>query len=381
MTQCSRHRGRERLLGISRIIYLLFSSLLVVTSFSHARDDPCFNAVSWPEADVLFRGSSTWLGADSAFSIDLGGGRSLWLFGDSWIDSADSQSRNSARMVRNSIAIQSGSNPSNAEIEFYWQADLDAEPESFFDTGTNDWYWPGHGIRTDSGLILFLNRLRSIDAGLGFESVGWEARLIENPDDDPPDWRIRKLDTPTNRLGIQVGFAGALRHMEYLYAFGSADPDKTHPIYAVRWPLDAVTAGHLMAPEWWGGAKVGWMEKGSELPRKPLLMHGQSEMTIHFDKRTRQFISVQTVGFGKARLAIRTSPSLSAQWSTLKTIFDPPENGRPNVMIYAGKAHPQLEGADLVLTYATNTTEFSEHISDSEIYYPHFVRLLGCDHQ
>ena len=284
-------------------------------------------------------------------------------------------------MVRNSVAIQSGSNPSTAEIEFFWQADLNADPESFFDTGTNDWYWPGHGIRTDNNLVLFLNRLRSTDTGLGFKSVGWDSLLIENPDDEPSGWRARKLDTPTNRLGIQVGFASAFRHKEYVYAFGSADPDKTHSIYAVRWPLDAFTKGRLMVPEWWGGAKAGWTVESSELPPVPLLKRGQSEMTIHFDDRSGQFVSVQTVGFGQAQLAMRASSSLSGPWSTLKTIFDPPENSRPNVMIYAGKAHPQLEGADLVLTYTTNTTEFSEHISDSEIYYPHFVRLLSCDDQ
>ena len=55
-------------------------------------------------------------------------------------------------------------------------------------------------------------------------------------------------------------------------------------------------------------------------------------------------------------------------------IFRPPEYERPKVMIYSAKAHPQLTGADLVMTYATNTFEFSEHLADSLIYYPHFVR-------
>ena len=48
-------------------------------------------------------------------------------------------------------------------------------------------------------------------------------------------------------------------------------------------------------------------------------------------------------------------------------------------MIYAGKAHPQLEGADLVLTYATNSFEFADHFSDPTIYYPRFVRLSRCN--
>lgn len=59
-------------------------------------------------------------------------------------------------------------------------------------------------------------------------------------------------------------------------------------------------------------------------------------------------------------------------------VYRPPEYSRPNVMIYSAKAHPQLTGADLVLTYTTNTFQLSEHLTDSLIYYPHFVRLARC---
>jgi hypothetical protein len=59
-------------------------------------------------------------------------------------------------------------------------------------------------------------------------------------------------------------------------------------------------------------------------------------------------------------------------------VYRPPEYHRANVMIYAGKAHPQLTGGDLVLTYATNTFQFVEHLTDSLIYYPRFVRLTRC---
>jgi hypothetical protein len=47
-------------------------------------------------------------------------------------------------------------------------------------------------------------------------------------------------------------------------------------------------------------------------------------------------------------------------------------------MIYSAKAHPELAGADLVLTYSTNTFQFSEHLTDSLIYYPRFLRLTRC---
>lgn len=37
-------------------------------------------ASGWPEADLLFHKDAHWVGADDAYSVDLGGGRVLWLF-------------------------------------------------------------------------------------------------------------------------------------------------------------------------------------------------------------------------------------------------------------------------------------------------------------
>jgi hypothetical protein len=44
-------------------------------------------------------------------------------------------------------------------------------------------------------------------------------------------------------------------------------------------------------------------------------------------------------------------------------------------MIYQGKAHPYLTGADLILSYSTNSLDFQNLIDDDAIYYPRFVRL------
>jgi hypothetical protein len=109
-----------------------------------------------------------------------------------------------------------------------------------------------------------------------------------------------------------------------------------------------------------------------------LFENGQSELTVHVDPATQRFISVQTQGFGPADVMMRAAPTLTGPWSGPQLVYRPPEYYRPNVMIYAAKAHSQLTGADLVLTYATNTFRFSEHLTDSLIYYPHFVRLTRC---
>jgi hypothetical protein len=44
------------------------------------------------------------------------------------------------------------------------------------------------------------------------------------------------------------------------------------------------------------------------------------------------------------------------------------------LLIYAAKAHPQLEGSELVLTYATNIVGYGRLVARNDLYYPRFLR-------
>ncbi len=306
----------------------------------------CFEPSPWRDADLLFHRDPHWLGSDGASSVDLGGGRTLWLFGDTWIDRSGAGTRRSARMVSNTVAIQRGSDPATATIDFYWGRGPDGSPAAYFPDRGEERLWLGNGVRVEDRLVIFLNRIRSTNTGLGFESVGWTAVIVQNPDAEPSAWRVTPLDTPSNSLGVVVGYAAVLRMGDYEYAFGSEDPVKSHPLYAARWPVAAVRRGNLLRPEWWAGARLGWVPDSSGAPRWPLFENGSSDLTLHFDETSRQFIVVQAVGFGPADVTMRTAP--------------------------------ELTGGDLVVTYATNTFQFAEHLADGLIYYPRFLRLTRC---
>lgn len=341
-------------------------------------DPPCFEASAWREADRLFHRDPHWLGADVASTVDLGGGRTLWLFGDSWIDPTGSGSRRGARMVSNSVAIQTGADPSTATIAFSWGRAADGSPTALFPDRGGERLWFGNGVRVGDRLVLFFGRIISTNTGLGFESAGWTAVVVDNPDAEPSAWRITPLETPANPLGITVGFAAVRRLGEHVYAFGSEDPVKSHPLYVARWPAEDVRRGNLLRPEWWAGERLGWVGDSSTIPRWPIFENGQSELTIHFDSASGRFLEVQSVGFGAADVTMRAAPALTGPWTDPRTIYRPPEFYRPRIMIYAAKAHPELAGADLVLTYATNSFEFGDVVTDSLTYYPHFVRLERC---
>ncbi|HSR30499.1 MAG TPA: hypothetical protein VLY63_08030, partial [Anaerolineae bacterium] len=112
-------------------------------------------AEPWPEADALFRSNPKWLGSDDAYSVDLGNGRTLWLFGDTFISRSFLNTRRLSTLIRNSVAIQSGYDPSTASMEFAWRTER-GKPLSFFPEEDDTWFWPGHGIALDGKLFLFL---------------------------------------------------------------------------------------------------------------------------------------------------------------------------------------------------------------------------------
>lgn len=340
---------------------------------------PCFEASAWREADKLFRTDPHWLGSDGASSVNLGDNRTLWLFGDTWIDSSGKGIRKGASMVSNSIAIQVGADPTTASISFYWGRDNKGGPDAFFPDRNGESLWLGNGVRVGDRLILFFSRtIRNTGSGLGFESVGWTAIMVTNPDSEPSSWQMHELETPANPLGILVGYAAVQKLDGYIIALGSQNPVKSHPIFAARWTIEDVRRGDLLHPEWWAGDRIGWIPDSSNVQRYPLFNGGQSDLTIHYDDSSQRFISVQTNGFGPSDLMMRAAPSLTGPWSDLRFVYRPSEYYRPNIMIYSGKAHPELKGADLILTYVTNTFKFEEQFIDSLIYYPRFVRLTRC---
>jgi len=342
---------------------------------SRSEQDPCFEASPWREADLLFQRDPHWVGSDGASSIDLGNDRTLWLFGDALIDASGRHARAGARMVRNTVAIQTGRNPSRAKMVFYWGRAADGGPDSFFRNEGPYWFWPGVGIRIDDRLVLFMSRLRATNAGLGFDGAGWRAVMIDNPDDEPPRWRVRVLNIKENLLG--VGPSSVMRQGEHVYAFGSQEQVKSVPIHVMRWTVKDFRNGNLLEPEWWAAADNGWVADSSRAPRRPLFENGQAEFTVHYDSVTRRFLEVQTNAFGPADVTIRSARELTGPWTSQRMLYRPSEFYQPDIMIYAAKAHPELSGADLLLTYATNSFR-PQQDGDSLIYYPRFLRLTRC---
>jgi hypothetical protein len=358
--------------------------IAVVAGVGCSRTEICLTdaqrtSSGWSAAEQLFRGDRRWLGGDSAYSIDLGGGRVLWIFNDTFVSPDGSGSRSGAPFARNTVAIQHGYDPASATIDFHYKTTADGTPTSFFPADKPDtWFWPGDGARIGNGvLFIFLSRISSTGSGaLDLRLDASEARLIQNPDDAPNVWAVTNVAVPSNPWGIALSEGAVLVEGDHLYAFAIRDPGDAEAFVA-RFPLTAVASGRLDDPEW--ATTEGTWTPQSQMTGPPLqLFAGHTEYSVFFDAATKQYVQIQATGF-PGDIMMRTSPAITGPWSSQRAVYHPPEETCHNVITYAGKAHPELASPDLAgrvaLSYGSNSFDFASVVNDRSLYFPRFVRL------
>lgn len=342
-------------------------------------------ATAWPEADALFHRDPSWLGGDDAYSLDLGDGRVAWFFGDSFVAPTVPGERRGTTMVRNSVGIQTGYDPTSAEFKAYWQ-ESEGKPQSFIRDEGEEFYWPGGSVTIDGKILMLMMRARNAKKKLAFETTGWGAVLIDNSGEAPDKWQVRKLAAPQNNFGVLVGSATLIQEGEHLVAFSVASD--SHDVFLVRWRLADAARGDLSDPAWWAGTKKGWIaqDKLVNLP-EPVFIQGQTEFTVHFSRRLNRYVQVQFSGFPLTPIGLRTSPSLTGPWTALEEFYSPEElhseknqSNEPERMLYAAKAHPELASEGLALTYCSNTYDIKLLFDGLDLYFPRFlqVKLSGA---
>jgi hypothetical protein len=321
----------------------------------------------WTEAEKMFRSDPRWLGGDGATSIDLGNGRILWLFGDSFIDPSGSGVRRTSDLVRNSIAIQTGYDPTNAEMAFFWKTNR-LKPAAFFERRGNHWYWPASGIMVGKRLLIFLMEIQPADNELGFDACGWKAVLIDNPQDTPTCWAVTYLISP-QKDGLVVGSGNPMIENGFLKVFAADGKDRA--VYLVRWPERFARTGTLTMPQWWAGDPAGWVD--AQHPGvKPcsIIAEGQMEFTVEYVPKLKSYLQIQTLSIANPCLAMASAECLTGPWSLHVCFFTPAEQGNPDLLIYAGKSHPMLAGTDMAFTYVVNTTQEERLLKNMSIYFP-----------
>jgi hypothetical protein len=351
-------------------------SLALITLFATASDagEP---ARAFPEGDRLFHADPRWLGGDAAISVPLSATRTLWLFGDSFVDETAPYERRAAAFIHNTIAIEGGSDPRTAQMRFSWRrAGGLATP--FFPDGRGYWYWPRGGVRLKAGpLILFLHKLKPAANALRFASAGYAIARIANADEDPARWRVAIIDQPAPPFDALPGCAAVIENDSISVL--ATRQEGAHAGAFVRYPLRAFARGNLSKAAWWLGETRGWVATARVGKSGPAFVidDAGAESSLHWDARMRAFVHVASYGFGASTIGVRTAATLTGPWSAARVVFRPPESNGAQAFVYAGKAHPELTGAPgLLITYVANAFDPNALLTptgERDLYWPHFV--------
>jgi Domain of unknown function (DUF4185) len=345
----------------------------------------------WPEASARFRGhDASWLGADSAYSVDLQAGRVLWLFGDTFLDPARDGSRTNGPnfFLHNSVALQipaedtSQYDLTRSTLAFFYGPARAQVPTAYFpETEQGDWFWPLHGARMPDGkLLLFRMRVTKVSTGFGFKVVAWDAIVIDEPLAIASAWRPRSITADKGATETLLG-ASVLIDGDYLYAYAAKNRDDDHAISLARFRLSELIdlrEGALADPEWYTAS--GYRRQSAGAAAQTLIADGQIEFSVHYEARLRCFVQIQMRGLfvsdPKTAIVMRTAARPEGPWSAPIVLFKPPAppgTDPSKLLAYAAKAHPAQRGADLVLTYVENDVAHPTPLDT--VYYPEVLRL------
>ncbi len=366
-------------MNVRRVVAGLVVGLLLVGA---ACDKPAsvelcggVTAASDGAADSLFRRDPTFLGADGAYSVTLGNGRVLWMFGDSFVAKNGSKSRRDAFFVRNTVAVQTGLDPAGASLQYFWRGNASA-PASFVPEASPLWYWPMGGALVQGRLVLFYVAEKPGTGALGFEAAGNRVMTVDDPSGPPNGWVLvdRPFPMPkTFGLTLLAPFVDA----DTLYVYAIREPGD-HSVSVAKVRVVDAALGDFTKTLWWC-AERGWRD-ATDVGAGPAVVFPSGTATdnpteLSVARRPDgTYVAIHSIGFGATKLAIRTATLPQGPWSDPCPFFTPPESNAPKAFVYAGKGHAELDGADLTATYVANSFDDQKLLDDPSLYFPRFVR-------
>ncbi len=331
-----------------------------------------------PRYDAAFERTSGWIGGDGAYSVALGDGRILWMFGDTFVGRVENGRRVDARLINNSAAIQTGREPSVAALAFVYRSLSDGSPAAFLEPADGvGWLWPYHGVRTVEGLFLFLLQIEPAEgpAGFGFKLVSTWLGKVTNPDEPPGRWDISQQKIPWGNEKRLLG-SSVLLQGGYGYIYGSVDDDTggfvaKHMIVA-RAPVERLADFSA----WRFFADGNWVPEADRAGRVCANVAG--EFSVSYLPASGRYVLAYSEGGLSPNILLRFSPRPEGPWGEPERVYRCPEAGwDPRIFCYAAKGHPELAAAadELVLTYMANASDLALLESDARLYRPRFLRV------
>lgn len=362
-------------------IGLLLSGCIEDTPRSESRPvvPSVLKAEPAPAWDAKFAGDKGWIGGDGAYSVVLDSRRVLWLFGDTLRGEVKDGGRAGAVMVHNTIGMQrdQGADP---DLRFVFGRSKKGEPEAVFvPADGKGWFWPQAALRVGGRLFVFLPQINATKEGgaFGFRHIGQWLAVVENPDDEPKEWRVKQHKLPFAEFTAERerSWGSALLEQDgQVYVYGYEERGKK--LGGRRLTVARVPAKHFDDfTAWRFRAGEGWSDKPAEAAA---LADGlATEFSVCRMPGRKGYIAVYTENGLSDRIVARFADAPEGSWSAPLLLYQCPEMAKDKgVFCYSAKAHPwATAGGEVLVSYCVNSWEFARLFRDAQVYRPKFVRV------
>lgn len=330
-----------------------------------------FEGAPDPDLTELFTSfgntAGEWTGGDSTYSIPLRGGKTAWVFSDTFLgEVADDGSRpEDSPFLNNSFVIQDRRDRLTT-VTGPEQTSLIGPPTD----EPGGWYWVGDGHQTRRGDIQLV-ALRFWYGGGGAFDFGWHSNHLATF--DGRTFELESLTPLPSESGVQWA-SWLQREGRYTYVYGVDDQGAVKAMHVARVRGDDLTGRW----EYWTG--TAWSR--TETDTRPVMSGVANEYSVTPFKDGYLLITQDTNEIFSNRILAYTACSPTGPFQLAGLVYQMPEVGElgsfgnPNIFAYNAHEHPELRTRDtLLVTYNVNSFDSSELYQDASIYRPRFVEI------
>lgn len=215
---------------------------------------------------------------------------------------------------------------------------------------------------------------------MGFASSRSILLEVSNPDDLPGLWKIRETEIPFfhhSSNGDLIFGISAVAQNDSALVYGVREDWRRgaggRSVILAKMPVEALHDRQFSAWRFFSGG-----EWSPDLSKATALFDGGgAEMSVSYVPAINEWAAVYSPPFSP-KIVARFAPRPEGPWGQPELLYSCPEvtwNARYGC--YAGKAHPELARTpnDLIVTYASNSSDFGDHLRDLRLYWPRFVKV------
>ena len=305
-----------------------------------------------------------WVAGDATYSVFLPDGRTLWLFGDSFIGTVnpDSSLAPGAKMIRNCAVLQDG-----GSMTAMYQGTFE-DPDDFVLTNTPDstWFWPQHGLIENDTLRFIFSEF-----GTGDGEPGWnfEYRNAYMVNFTYPELELIDIVLlpyyPLN--GVRYGDR-LLNHDGYTYIYGRKELNpETHVPYA---HIARASIGDLMGDwEFYNGNE--WTTDATASAW--ISFQAVSQQYGVFFHQGKFVLITQQIWLG-GKIYSLTADNPEGPWRNFTELYTTPYPYE-DMFTYNAYPHPQFDEDNALLVSYNSNGDFWEIFNNVELYRPRFIRV------